>query len=269
MQSSSANEIPPPTVKGQELLALYFSSSSRLGDKSNLESILQRGLSLAPPCRKCRGTGIGNYQAIQAWKAKRAAWESEHPELDYSKVKPEPLPTGDCSRCDGFGYLARKISYEEVTVRPTGGSQGGATLREPDGGMLNIAKASRVMVSVERADVAHWRALVAYHGDVGEYAAGKHGNRLLAVAMLVPASVAAIERELAKRNRKRLEEASERRRKALRSPELRWRFSDGTRVTIGGQIHGDSKLAKALAPALGGLGKHTLATPEILDSFLR
>ena len=51
--------------------------------------------------------------------------------------------------------------------------------------MQQVAKATRVMLRVERAQPKHARALSAYHGDIGEIACVKFGNRLLAVILLL------------------------------------------------------------------------------------
>jgi hypothetical protein len=199
-QTLKANHLSPPSVRGQKELMLAFTHCHVLGDRSNFEGVYQRclmgGLDKVK-CRKCRGSTFGNQPEIDRWHRAQArfheAWREgairaihagrePDPERDYALVHPMPIPRGECSMCRGDGY----------TVRKTGGRGRSSTssFRAPnlpaEGIILETAGALRVMHRLEREHRLHWGVLQAYHGTIGEYAAGKYGNRLIAVMALLP-----------------------------------------------------------------------------------
>lgn len=271
---SSANPIPPPIVRGQELLALVFNSSYRLGDRSNFDGIVQRAISNGIPtvrCRRCGGSTWGNQPAINRWERERKQWETEHPGMTYSRVVPCPIPQGECGRCNGTGFHLGKTDSLDITAKPTGGSMDAGGRSAPDDSVMRqVAQASRVMLRVEKANLEHWRALQAYHGVVGEYAEGKHGNRLLAVVVLLPRThEMLLEAELIKLVRKAQERADKVREQALKRKDLRWTFSDGTVVHRGGRVVGQSPLAQSIAQAISRCEPALLDDPAALDTWLR
>ncbi len=176
-------------------------------------------------CRMCHGTTWGNQRELDRWERDRVDFELLNPDLDYSKVKPKPFPQGDCAACNGTGEreLASGVpdtSYlgdgSGLSARPTGSSMHGALRGAPEGTILDVAQASRIMMRVERRSVTHWRALQAYHGDVGEYAHGQHGNRLLAVLLLVDGGHRVLEAERERVDRAATKRAEKRKRKRAR-----------------------------------------------------